>query len=96
MYEALIGLVIVFSLTLQTLRTMKIKKELSLSKLKEKAGEGGWRKSTYAHAIDACKTNIFKIQNKTNALQVQKSICKAAASLNNVEHLFVETDNVDL
>ena len=76
---------------------MKTKKKLSLSKLKEKAGEGDWRKSTYAHAIDAFKTNIFKIENTTtNALQFQKLICEAAASLNNVKHLFAETDNVEL
>ena len=95
--KALLGLVILFSLTLQTLRSMKLKKELSLRKLTEKAGEGDWRKSTYAHAIDACKTNIYKIENTTtNALQVQKSVCKSAASLNMAEHLFADTDNVDL
>ena len=95
--NALLGLVILFSLALQTLRTMKVKKELSLRKLTEKAGDGDWRKSSYAHAIDACKTNIYRIENTTtNALQVQKSICKAAASLNMAEHLFADTNNVDL
>lgn len=96
-YTTLLGLILLFSATLQSLRTMKMKKNISLEKLKEKAGESDWRKTKFAYSIDSCRTNIYKIENTVSkALKVQMSISEAGASLNKVAHLFADSNKVEL